>query len=294
MMEKEAFSGETTLVDEYKIILDSCGELPEKLKNDSHFMHVPLSIEIGEERIEDDDQFDQADFLKKVAAYPQSPKSSCPAPDFYMKAMEGPAENIFVITLSSKLSGSYGSANLAKDLYAEEHETEKNIHIFDSKSASCGETQIALKIVDCIEAGMNFKQVVRTVEKFIDEVCTYFVLETLEHLRKNGRLTGVKAMVATTLNIKPIMGSTDEGEIQQLSYARGINKALTKMVQIIQKNTKDTESKRLAIAHCNCKERAVMVKDELLKLIKVKEVCILDTAGISSLYAGNGGIIVTI
>ena len=141
---------------------------------------------------------------------------------------------------------------------------------------------------------VKYDELVETVEQYIEEMRTYFVLETLEHLRKNGRLTGVKAFVASTLNIKPVMGSTDEGTIQQLDQARGINKALQKMLDIIQKNTPDSAAKRLAIAHCNCRERALMIMEEIKKRMPVKDIIITETAGISSLYAGDGGIIVTI
>ncbi len=279
----------------YKIILDSCGEIPENLKGDPRLTNVALMIRMGEETIVDDDSFDQASFLEKVAAFPTSPQSSCPSPDSYMQAMEGEADCVFLITLSGALSGSYSCAELAVDLYKEDHEdNEKKIHVFNSKSASCGETQIALKIMECAEEGMEFDELVSAVEQYIEEMRTYFVLETLEHLRKNGRLTGVKALVASTLNIKPVMASTDEGTIQQLDQARGINKALQKMINIIQKNTPDSAGRRLAIAHCNCKERAVFVMEEIKKRMQVRDIIITDTAGISSLYAGDGGIIVTI
>ncbi|HKM21388.1 MAG TPA: DegV family protein [Lachnospiraceae bacterium] len=279
----------------YRIILDSCGELPEELKSDDRFRQVALLIRIGEDTVVDDASFDQADFLKKVAAYPTSPQSACPSPDSYIEAIRGEVDNVFIITLSERLSGSYSCADLASKLYREEcDDNEKNIHVFNSKSASCGETQIAFKIIECIEEGMNFKQVVHAVDQYIESMNTYFVLETLEHLRKNGRLTGVRALVASTLNIKPVMGSTPEGEIQQLATARGVNKALQKMIDIIEKDFPDSVNRRLAIAHCNCKERAIWVKEELLKRMKFMDIMILDTAGISTLYAGDGGIIVTI
>ena len=279
----------------YKIVLDSCGEIPEHLKGNPRLVNVPLMISIGEETIIDDDTFDQASFLKKVAAYPTSPKSSCPSPNSYMQKIEGEEECVFLVTLSGALSGSYSCAELAVELYREDHEDdEKKIHVFNSKSASCGETQIALKIMECAEAGMEYDELVAAVEEYIEGMTTYFVLETLEHLRKNGRLTGVKALVASTLNIKPVMASTDEGTIQQLDQARGINKALQKMINIIQKNTPDSATRRLAIAHCNCKERATFVVEEIKKRMPLRDVIITDTAGISSLYAGDGGIVLTI
>lgn len=139
------------------------------------------------------------------------------------------AEHVYAVTLSAELSGSYNSAVLGKNLYEEEY-GEKDIYVFNSRSASVGETLIGLKIAECEEKGMSFQEVIETVESYIEEQHTYFVLETLDTLKKNGRLKGLKAVVATALNIKPVMGSTPEGSIQQLSQARGIKKGLAKMV----------------------------------------------------------------
>ena len=132
------------------------------------------------------------------------------------------------------------------------------------------------------------------MEEYIASQTTWFVLETLEALRKNGRLSNLKAAVATALKIKPVMMSTPEGSIQQLGQARGINKALVKMVDNIVEVTEHPEERILAISHCNCRDRAMMVKDALLERMKVKDAFVVDTAGISSLYASDGGIIVVV
>ena len=195
------------------------------------------------------------------------------------------------MTLSAELSGSYNSAELGKSLTLEEH-PDKKIHVFNSKSASIGETLIALKIQECEEAGMEFEQVVETVDAYIESQHTYFVLENLETLRKNGRLSRVKALVASALKVKPVMGATPEGTICQLDQARGINKALVKMVDYVKEGENNSSDKILAISHCNCPERAQMVKEALLERMQVKDVIILDTAGVSSMYANDGGIIV--
>ena len=214
----------------YKIIIDSCGELPENLKKDEHFCNVPLELDVDGYLITDDDTFDQLDFLKRVKNSVKGPKSSCPSPERYMSAFDGDADNIYVITLSGKLSGSYNSAVLAKGLYEEEHgKDSKNIYVFNSKSASIGETIIGLKVQEYEEAGLAFDEVVKKTEEYIASMNTFFVLETLETLRKAGRLSSIKAFVANTLNIKPVMGSTKEGTIQQLGQARGMKKALMKM-----------------------------------------------------------------
>ena len=277
----------------YKIIIDSCGELSKEMQEDGHFENVPLTLQIGDTEIVDDKSFDQADFLKKVAESEEGPKSACPSPDAYMQAMDCDAEHIYVITLSSQLSGSYNSACLAKDLFLEDNE-DKKICVIDSKSASIGESLIGLHIAACEETGMDFETVVENIEKYIEEQHTFFVLESLETLRKAGRLSNLKAKLASTLNIKPIMGSTEEGRIQQLAQARGMNKALDRMVQSMMEVTQNCENRILAISHCNCKERALQLKEKIEKVASFKEIFIVDTAGVSSMYANDGGIIMVV
>ena len=278
----------------YKIVVDSCGELTEELKNDGHFESVALEIEIDGCRIKDDDTFNQSDFLKRVKESPVGPKSSCPSPQQYMSAYRGSAEHVYAVTLSGKLSGSYNSAVLAKNLYEEEEKDQKKIYVFNSKSASIGEMLIAMKIQEYEKAGCTFEEVVEKTEKYIESMNTYFVLETLETLRKSGRLSNLKALIAGTLNIKPIMGSTKEGLICQLGQARGMNQALEKMVRNMILKTKDCENRVLAIAHCNCPARAKAVKERIEESAKFKKIIILDTAGVSSMYANDGGVIMAV
>lgn len=277
----------------YRVVIDSCGELTEEMKKSSHFLSAPLILQVDEDTIVDDETFDQADFLAKVAASPNCPKSSCPSPEAYREAYDCGAEHIYAVTLSAELSGSYNSAMLGRNLYLEDHPDAK-VYVFNSRSASVGETLIGLKIQECEEAGMSFDEIVETVEDYIARQNTWFVLENLETLRKNGRLSTVKALVATALKIKPVMGSTDEGTIIQLDQARGINRAIVRMVDLIAEKVEQPEEKILGISHCNCLERAQMVREALLKKMNFKDVVILDTAGVSSMYANDGGIIVAV
>ncbi len=277
----------------YKIVVDSCCELPEIQKKDPHFEIIPLTLSVDDYQVVDDEQFDQKEFIKRVSESPNCPKSACPSPEAYMQAYQGDYEAVFVVTLSANLSGSYNSAVLGANLYKETSKDVK-IHIFNSKSASVGETQIALEIQKLAEEGKSFDIIVKQVEEFLEKMNTYFVLETLDALRKNGRLTNIQAVLANVLSIKPIMGANPDGTICKLDQVRGMNKALTKMADLIAEKVIQPEEKRLAISHCNCPERAEYVKQLLLDRIKVKETIILNTAGVSTLYASDGGIIVTI
>ena len=250
-----------------------------------------MGLEVGNYSILDDESFDQKEFLRKVAEYPKCPKSSCPSPERFMESFHEEAEHVYAVTLSSHLSGCYNSAQLGKRLYLEKF-GEKQIHVVDSESASGGETQIALKIMELEEKGFSFEKIVEKVEAFRDSIHTYFVLDNLETLRKNGRLSGVKALVASTLNIKPVMGS-NKGEIIQKSQTIGIKKALSRMAELAASEVRNAAERRLIITHCNAAERAEQVKQMILEKVKFRECIIMDTRGVSSMYANDGGVIVT-
>lgn len=277
----------------YKIILDSCGELTEKLKGMDNVERVPLTLEVGEYSVQDDDNFNQAEFLKQVASHSECAKSSCPSPERYMQAFDTDADRVYAVTLSANLSGSYNSAELGRTMYLEKY-GHKDIVIVDSHSASIGETNIMLKAVELEKQGLPFEKIKEELFAYRDAMNTYFVLDNLETLRKNGRLTGVKALVASTLSIKPVMGATKEGTIVQLGQSVGMKKALKKMVDHIMQDVVQPEEKRVLISHCNAPDRAELVKSMILERAKFKEIEVVDTAGVSTMYANDGGVIVAL
>ena len=277
----------------YKIIGDSCLDLTEEMKKDSHFQMIPLTLQVDDVQVIDDETFDQKRFLELVKNSPNCPKTACPSPETFKKAYACEEEDVYVITLTSKLSGTYNSALVGKEMYEEEYGP-KNIAVIDSWSASAGELRLALFIEELCKAGTPFEEVVKKVEDFkTNQMKTFFVLETLDTLRKNGRLTGLQAFFATTLNIKPVMGA-EEGTIIKLDQARGINKGLSRMCSIAVKSVPDPENRIVVVAHCNNADRAKLVKEELLKLAPFKQVVITETAGVATVYAGDGGIVMAL
>lgn len=273
----------------YRIIGDSCTDLPQELKKNPNIKLVPLTLIVDEVSIVDDETFHQQNFINRVKASPHCPKSACPSPEDYMKYFDFDGD-IYVITLSSQLSGSHNSAELAKKLYLEEH-PEKNIEIIDSRSASVGQTLLVMKIIELAEKNERFENIVSKVKTFRSGMKTKFVIESLDTLRKNGRLSGLQAFIASALNIKPVMGATPEGTICKVDQARGIMKALLQMVKAIEQDVIRPQERIIGIAHCNNRERAEFVKNEILKRIPFKGCFIVDTAGVSTMYANDGGII---
>lgn len=275
----------------FHIVCDSCTDLTEEDLKKGCYTLVPLTLLVDGEEIIDDETFDQADFLAKVAASKESVKSACPAPESYMEAYSK-ADDIYVVTLSAELSGSYNSAVLGKNLYEEENGT-KNIHVVNSRGAATTQVLITRKLNEYASQGMPFEEVVDKIEEYTTSLRTYFVLETLEVLRKNGRLSRLSATIAGALNIKPVMIGTRDGVIQKAAQARGMKKALAKMVEHMGSEGRDLTRRQFVISHCNCYERAVYVKELIKKHLHAEDVDIVDTKGVSSLYACDGGIIVS-
>ena len=175
---------------EYIIVVDSCGEIPEELKQDKRLASAPLTMRVGNEEIIDDENFDQASFLKKVAECPECPKSACPSPDYYQNAYDCGAKHIYAVTLSAELSGSYNSALLGMDLFKEEHPDVKG-HVFNSRSASVGETLIALKIMELEDQGLPFEKVVEQTEQNQGYGCLCFEDQTDYGCYKRGSYLSV-------------------------------------------------------------------------------------------------------
>ncbi|HJB70755.1 MAG TPA: DegV family protein [Candidatus Flavonifractor avistercoris] len=274
----------------FKIIVDSCCDLTPAQLREECFVKVPLTIRVGSHTIVDDDTFDQGELLWRMKESETAPQSACPSPMQYLEAFDCGADDLYVVTLSALLSGSHNAAAQARSIWLEDHPG-ANVHIFNSCSASAGEVLVALKIQELAQSGMDFTTVVDQVSRYINEMQTYFVLETLDNLRKAGRLTRVQSIVTGALHIKLLMGATPEGEICKKGQAMSVKQALNKMVALMADDLKHV-GKRLSIVHCNCLERAFYVKELAMKQCRFDEILVSDTGGISTMYANDGGIVV--
>ena len=274
----------------FKIIVDSCCDLTPAQLREGCFVSVPLTIHVGGQDIVDDACFDRGALLHAMKECPTAPHTSCPSPAQYLDAFDCGADDLYVVTLSALLSGSHNAAAQARNLWLEEHPN-TNVHIFNSCSASAGEVLVALKVQELAQSGMDFTTVVDQVSRYINELETYFVLETLDNLRKAGRLSRVQSIVTSTLRIKLLMGATPEGEICKKGQAMSVKQALNKMVALMADDLKHV-GKRLSIVHCNCLERAFYVKELAMKQCRFDEILVSDTGGISTMYANDGGIVV--
>ena len=273
----------------YKIIVDSCTDLTAEMMQLGCFVKVPLTIQVGDQVFLDDASLDQNKLLERMAEWSNAPKTACPSPMQYLEEFEDGKDN-YVVTLTGKLSGSYNAAVQAASIYRDEGGT-GNIYVFNSRSASCGQVQIALLVRDLCEEGKSFREVVDTVEEYISRMKTVFVLENLDNLRKNGRLTKVQALVTGALHVKLLLGATREGEIEKLGQGLTVRQTIARMVATVVQDV-DHVGRRLVITHCNCPDRAEYLRTQFIDKCKFREIIVAPMGGISTVYANHGGTII--
>jgi DegV family protein with EDD domain len=274
----------------YKIVADSSCDLNSELQEKLNVSLVPFKIDVEDNTFIDDDNLDPMDLINAMKASQNPIRTSCPSPgDFVAKYRD--ANTVFVITISSKLSGTYNSALLAKEMVNEEF-PDKFIHVFDSKSASVGESLIAIKIKELIDGNLSNLEIVEKVEKYIKEMKTYFILESLDNLIKNGRISKTKGLIANVLNLKPIMGAND-GDIELVENVRGSKRAFKRLADIIGESGVKFEERTLAISHANAIKLGESLRKEIQEKYNFKDVILVTTAGLSAGYAYDGGIILS-
>lgn len=278
----------------YQIMMDSCGDLSEKMKECREVVSIPLRIRIGNEELTDDETLDCREMLKKMSMESGMIGSSCPSPSQFVEKRDREAEHIYILTGSSVLTGSYTSARLAAQIMRAEAAEEKcgqRICVIDSKSASAGQTLLAAQIMQWEREGVEYPEIKNKIKWMIRNMQTRFVLESLEMLEKSGRLTGLKAKIADALNICPVLRSNGEGAISQCGQGRGIKRSLGVFEKQIIKEVSAGIYGPLIISHCQCPERAFSLKIAIHEKYPHVAVRIVETKGISSMYAGKGGIV---
>jgi len=272
-----------------KIVVDSCCDVTPELCEKYGIITVPLTLTLGERQITDDDKLDLSGFMEDMKNCRERIGSAAPSPVLYKEAFIKAGQS-FAVTLSSNLSGSYDSAMVGREM-ALEDEPETEVHVFDSRSASAGEVLIALKIGEMIRAGIQQSKVISLVEDFIKQMKTYFVLENIDNLLKNGRIGKVTGKIISVLNIKPIMGSDGEGNIALFSHARGEKQIIQKLADTIEKSGRDMSGGSLVIAHCNNPGLAQRLMEAIKARYGFKDILIVPTRGISTVYANDKGLV---
>lgn len=270
------------------LIVDSCTDFSDDRLFREDMERVPFIITVDDEEIIDKD-LDTNVLISKMKASTSKIGTACPSPNDYLTAFKEIGQS-FVVTISSKLSASYNSAVVAKDIFEDENPDCK-IHVFDSESAAAGESMVALKVKQLVDIKLPFDQIIEKTNQYIANLKTYFILNSLDNLAKNGRISQTKAFIGNILNITPIMGDNGSGEIELKAQVKGKNKAMEKLIEMVGEANINFKNTTLGITHVDAFEKAEALKNELQKRYNFKDIIIFKSGGLSTVYADDGGIV---
>lgn len=271
-----------------QIIVDSCCDLTPKMREKMGITSIPLTMTVGNNEFLDDENLDIDGFINALGNCSDKPSSASPPPFLFQEAVESADESY--ITLSERLSGSYGNAVIGNNMAIENGSS--GAYIFDSKSATAGETLIAIKLYELIESGKSREEIIETVNNFINDMKTYCALENYDNLQKNGRLSKITSSIIQVLNIRLIMGANGNGEFALFEKCRGVKHMTQRILNLIMKSGKETKNESLVITHCNNLSLAIQLKDMIVERFNFKKIYVVPTGGLSSLYTDNKGVTV--
>ncbi len=270
-----------------KIVVDSCCELNLDMMEGVDVSFVPFKLSIGSNDFLDDENLNIEDFRIKMEESKEPVKTACPSPMDFFDKFEG--DIVYVVTITSELSGTYQSAMIAKEMYLKEYPGAK-VHVFDSRSAVAGETAVFLNLVKCIKEGKSFEETVADTEEIIERSVTIINLASLSNLAKNGRIPKIAGKLSKVLNIRMI-GKAKDGKIVPVSIERGLKRSVKSLVNkaldICDKSLKTA----IVISEANALEAAKEVREMLLKDFPDRIIEITGMKGLSTTYAEEGGLV---
>ncbi len=274
-----------------KIITDSSCDLNKELVQKHNIEIVKLNVSFGEDTYADGDM-DSDTFYNRMASSKELPKTSCPSPEKFVNVYDCEEEEILVLTLSSKLSATYSTAVLAKNMF-EEDNTDKRIEVIDTANGSVGQGLLVIKAAQLADEGKNLDEIVKTIESLKEKVTFYGSLETLENAIKGGRVNPLAGKLINALNFKVIIQVID-GIVKPVDKARGDSNSIKKVIQNIYKNISSEKKYSLAIGHSNCKEKALKVKEIMSKEYDFKDITISSVGSVMGTYTSKGAILIGI
>ena len=270
----------------YKIVMDSAGDIRELGGID--FADVPMKIIAGDNEFTDDPSLDVDGMIDFLSKYKGKVSSACPGVGDFTDSF-GDAENIFVITITSGLSGSYNSAMVAAETYKSEH-PDRNIYVVDSLSAGPEMLLLAEKIRDLIARGFEFEEIVTKIEEYKKSTALLFSLESLHNFANNGRVSPAVAKIVGILGITLIGKASEQGTLEPINKVRGNKKVLPTLIK--QLREMGYRGGKLRIAHCRNLQSPSDLKTELLARFPGADIEIRSTNGLCSFYAEQGGFLI--
>ena len=270
----------------YRIVMDSAGDIREL--QGVEFADVPLKIIAGDTEFTDNTSLDVDGMIDFLSSYKGKVSSACPGVGDFTDSF-GDAENIFVITITSGLSGSYNAAMVAAETYKSEH-PDRNIYVVDSLSAGPEMLLIAEKLRALLLAGASFEETVNKIEEYKKTTSLLFSLESLHNFANNGRVSPAVAKLVGLLGITLIGKASDKGTLEPISKIRGSKKLIPALLKEL--SSMGYEGGKLRISHCRNPETVTLLKEELLKTYPLADIKIRSTNGLCSFYAEEGGFLI--
>lgn len=275
----------------YGIVVDSsCDLLSNEVQVDGiDFTIIPLNIVVGKQEFVDDDNINVASMLVEMSHVKDASKTSCPSPGDFMEAYKK-SDVVFCFTLTSALSGTNNSANLAK-MQLEEEDGLRKVYVCDTKSTAGQMILCINKTIDCIQKGLSFDESVQEVEEYNKNLEVIFTLGSYDNLIKTGRMSNFAGAIASTLNIRVICRGNAEGEIQMVKKTRGQKAAYAAMVDLMVAK-KSLDNLDIYISHCDNIEAAQVIKEMILNKSQSAKVHIRDCKGLTSFYTMKSGVLI--
>ena len=269
-----------------KIVADSSADILALEAVD--FAAAPLKINTTEQEFIDDAALDVDAMVQWFDTYKGKSKTSCPNPADWLEAFDG-AEEVFCVTITSGLSGSYNAACVAKQMYEDAHEGRK-VYVIDSLSAGPELMLIIEKLQQLIIQELSFEEISRVIEEYKQQTGLVFMLESLKNFAANGRVNPAVAKITGVLGIRIVGWASDQGTLEPTNKCRGEAKALAALLENLQKEGLRTGKVR--IAHCKNKMAAQQLRHMLRQALPEVEVRIHPCRGLCSYYAERGGVLV--
>lgn len=271
---------------EFKIVVDSSSDVLEL--DGAEFESVPLKIITEEKEFTDNKDLDVAEMVEYLSHHKGKSSTSCPNTDEWLNSF-GDAKYVFCITITSKLSGCYNAANVAKQIYEDMH-PDRKVFVIDSLSTGPEMQLIAEKLSEYIKEGTDYENICIKIKEYMSNTGLLFMLESMKNLANNGRVSHLAAKAAGLLGIRVIGKASIHGELEQLSKVRGELKSRIALVNYIREE--GFCGRKVIISHCQNLTLAESIKNMLTGEFGNIDIKIHPCRGLCSFYAENGGIII--
>jgi len=269
------------------LFTDSTSDLPKNYVEEYDIRVVPLTVHFGDEEYRDGYDLTPTEFYAKLTSSSHTPTTSQVPPQRFIEEYEKElikGNSILSIHLSSKVSGTYQAAVTAKNTLES-----SNIEVVDSKGMSIGFGLIVLEAAKMLKQGLSIMEIADKVRAMSEKQQYYFSVDTLEYLKRGGRLSPMKAMLGTILNMKPILCVKD-GAVEPLDKVRGRKKVFARLLELSKEAGDDFGSQTVAVAHACVPDVAAEFAEEVKKVLNPKEILIAEIGSVIGTHAGPGTI----